>query len=331
MAPSDHPSPTSRAVDPRHHTVQVPATTANLGAGFDAFGMALEQHLVVRSVPRGQQSDRLEILDDGDVATGEDNLIWRSLVACCETYGVPVPDVGLRVRSRIPLERGMGSSSAAIVAGITLARELAGLRLADREVVEFATELEGHPDNVAPAVLGGLVACARTDDGTLVLRRVNPAPQLRPLLLVPAQRQATSTARAVLPDSVPVATVADQAARAGHVLAALTGTWPAAASLSGDHLHEPARATVMPGSAALLTELRAGGHHAWLSGAGPSVAVAVQRGDASAVDGVRTCARQHGFACLELDWDLSGARSCPDDGCGLAGTTNCIPCPRHRL
>ena len=331
MAPSDRPSPTVRTGDPRHHTVQVPATTANLGAGFDAFGMALEHHLVVRSVPRDRGSARLEVLDDGEVSDGEDNLIWRSLVACCETYAVPVPDVGLRVRSRIPLQRGMGSSSAAIVAGITLARELAGLRLADREVVELATELEGHPDNVAPAVLGGLVACARTDDGSLVLRRVNPAPHLRPVLLVPAQRQATSTARAVLPDTVAVATVADQAARAGHVLAALAGVWPAAAALSGDHLHEPARAGVMPGSAALLTELRSNGHHAWLSGAGPSLAVAVQRSDDAVVHRVRTCAQRHGFSCLELDWDLSGARSCPDDGCGLAGTKDCVLCPRQRL
>lgn len=328
---SDRPSTAVHAWDLRHHTVQVPATTANLGAGFDAFGMALEHHLVVRSVPREQVATRLEVLDDAAVSTGEDNLIWRSLVACCETYGVPVPDVGLRVRSRIPLQRGMGSSSAAIVAGITLARELAALRIADREVVELATELEGHPDNVAPAVLGGLVACARTDDGTLVLRRVNPAPLLRPLLLVPADRQSTATARAVLPDTVPVATVADQAARAGHVLAALTGVWPAHAGLSGDHLHEPARAGVMPGSASLLAELRAAGRHAWLSGAGPSVAVAVPRSDTAAETTTHEVAAAHGFACLALDWDLSGARSCPDDGCGLAGTRDCILCPRQRL
>lgn len=331
MAPSDGLSGTVRDGELRHVTVQVPATTANLGAGFDAFGLALEHHLVVRSVPREGVADRLEVLDDGGVSTAEDNLIWRSLVACCETFGAPVPDVGLQVRSRIPLQRGMGSSSAAIVAGITLARELANLRLADQQVVELATELEGHPDNVAPAVLGGLVACARSDDGRLVVRRINPAPALRPLLLVPPERQATPTARAVLPDTVPAATMADQAARAGHVLAALSGLWPAAAALAGDHLHEPARAGVMPGSAALLADLRADGHHAWLSGAGPSVAVAAPRAAAEAVAVVHRIAERHGFATLALDWDLSGARSCPDDGCGLAGTTDCIACPRQRL
>ncbi len=331
MAPSDGRSGAPREEALRHHTVQVPATTANLGAGFDAFGMALESHLVVRSTPRGQRTDRLEVLDDAEVSTGDDNLIWRSLVAGCETFGVPIPDVTLRVRSRIPLQRGMGSSSAAIVAGITLARELAGLRLHDRQVVELATELEGHPDNVAPAVLGGLVACARSNDGRLVLRRVNPAPGLRPLVLVPQERQATPTARAVLPDTVPAGSVADQAARAGHVLAALSGVWPAAAALSGDHLHEPARAGVMPASAALLAALREDGHHAWLSGAGPSVAVAVQRTDPDAPVAVRTHAAAHGFHCRTLDWDLSGARVCPDDGCGLAGTRDCMLCPRHRL
>jgi len=310
-----------------HHTVQVPATTANLGAGFDAFGLALTQHLVARTVPRAEAGSRIVALDGGHgVPTDDDNLIWRSLVAFCELHAVPVPDVAVHVRSTIPLERGMGSSSAAIVAGLTLARELSGLSLADRAIVELATEIEGHPDNVAPAVLGGLVACARDDAGNLVVRRVNPAPGGGP-----EHRQATATARAVLPDAVPLATVADQAARAGHVLAALTGVWPAAAGLSGDHLHEPARAMVMPASAALLTDLRRQGHHAWLSGAGPSVAVAVRRGDHSAEAAVAAGADAHGFVCRELDWELSGARSCPDDGCGLAGTRNCMLCPRQRL
>ncbi len=344
MAPSDRPSGEDAGAGAGaaardghapvlvHHTVQVPATTANLGAGFDAFGLALTQHLVARTVPRAEAGSRIVALDGGHgVPTDDDNLIWRSLVAFCELHAVPVPDVAVHVRSTIPLERGMGSSSAAIVAGLTLARELSGLSLADRAIVELATEIEGHPDNVAPAVLGGLVACARDDAGNLVVRRVNPAPQLRPLLLVPEHRQATATARAVLPDAVPLATVADQAARAGHVLAALTGVWPAAAGLSGDHLHEPARAMVMPASAALLTDLRRQGHHAWLSGAGPSVAVAVRRGDHSAEAAVAAGAGAHGFVCRELDWELSGARSCPDDGCGLAGTRNCMLCPRQRL
>jgi homoserine kinase len=313
----------------RHHTVQVPATSANLGAGFDAFGIALEHHLVVRSVPAAAQAERVRPLDGTEIPTGDDNLVWRSLVAFCEHRGVAVPDVRLVARTAIPLERGLGSSSAAIVAGLTLARELTGERVGDPEVVEVATALEGHPDNVAPAVLGGLVACARGDDGRLVIRRRNPTPALRPVVFVPAERQSTQQARTLLPDRLDRAAVTEQAARAGHVIGVLTGAWPPAASLSGDLLHEPARAAAMPASAALLAELRAAGVAAWLSGAGPSLAAVLET--TAQTDPLTEPAARHGFAVEPLAWDLSGARSCPDDGCGLTGGRDCTVCPRRRL
>lgn len=312
-----------------HHTIQVPATSANLGAGFDAFGLALDHHLVVRSVPASAQTERVRPLDGTEVPTGDDNLVWRSLVAFCEHRGVPVPDVGIIARSAIPLERGLGSSSAAIVAGLTLARELTGERVGDVEVVEVATEIEGHPDNVAPAVLGGLVACARGDDGRLVVRRRNPTPALRPVVFVPTDRQSTEQARTLLPGRLDRAAVAEQAARAGHVIGVLTGAWPPAASLSGDLLHEPARAAAMPASAALLGELRAAGVPAWLSGAGPSLAAVV--GTGTEVEHLEDAAERRGFAVVPLAWDLSGARSCPDGGCGISGARDCAVCPRRRL
>lgn len=313
----------------RHHTVQVPATSANLGAGFDAFGLALEHHLVVRSVPGSAQAERVRVLDGTEVPPGDDNLVWRSFVAFCEHRGVPVPDVRLLARTAIPLERGLGSSSAAIVAGLTLARELTGERVGDPEVVELATAIEGHPDNVAPAVLGGLVACARGDDGQLVIRRRNPTPALRPVVFVPTERQSTEQARTLLPERLDRAAVTEQAARAGHVIGVLTGAWPPAASLSGDLLHEPARAGAMPASAALLADLRAAGVPAWLSGAGPSLA-AVHDAIAD-TEPLEDLVRGRGFDVLPLAWDLSGARSCPDDGCGIAGTRDCVVCPRRRL
>ena len=313
----------------RHHTVQVPATSANLGAGFDAFGVAVEQHLVVRSVPRDRQRERVLAVDGTEVPTGDDNLVWRSFVTFCEAYDVPVPDVALVARTEIPLERGLGSSSAAIVAGLTLARELTGVVVGDPAVVELATSIEGHPDNVAPAVLGGLVACARGDDGTLVIRRINPTPALVPVVCVPELRQSTEAARGILPATLPRAQVAEQAARAGHVLAALTGAWPPAAVVSGDLLHEPARAAAMPASARLMAALRGLGVHAWLSGAGPSVAAVVDpRAERTELI---ACATAEGFSVRALAWDLSGARSCPDDGCGLSGIVDCTLCPRHRL
>jgi homoserine kinase len=324
-----------------HHAVAVPATTANLGPGYDAFGLALTSvgagpdvaSIVARSVPAGVRPVRVTTTGAGavELPTGDDNLVWRSLVTFCEHHDVPVPDVALDVVTGIPLERGLGSSSAAIVAGLTLARALTRVVTGDREVVELATSLEGHPDNVAPAVLGGLVACAVDDRGGLVVRRINPAPTLRPVVLVPEARQPTDAARAVLPSSLPRGAVADQAARAGHVLAGLTGAWPVAPQLAGDRLHEPARAATMPASAAVLDELRASGVHAWLSGAGPTVAGVLTGSRGDQLDLVRGAAVRHGFRVHELAVDLGGAVACADGACAYAGLGTCVQCPRRRV
>ncbi len=327
---------------PRHHTVAVPATSANLGPGFDAFGLALRSpsltdpgvaSLVVRSLPRDAQTERVVTSGDGadEVATDDDNLVWRSLVHFCDQHDVAVPDVSLRAANSIPLERGLGSSSAAIVAGLALGRALTEVRIGDRDLVALATAIEGHPDNVGPAILGGVVACAPDDRGDLVIRRINPMPALRPVVLVPTTRQLTTAARAVLPERLDRADVIDQAARAGHVLAGIAGVWPLDAGLAGDRLHEPVRFESMPATGAVVTELRAAGIHAWLSGAGPAAA-ALLTGPPGGPDGpVHQVARRHGFAVHDLAIDLTGVLCCPDDGCALAGTTDCVQCPRRRV
>ena len=317
----------------RHHAVRVPATTANLGPGFDAFGLALDRHLVVRSRPRDQGATRVEARGEGlgEVADGDENLVWRCLTVFCERHGVPVPDVCLVTHSEVPLERGMGSSSAAIVAGLVLGRALTGVAVGDRELVALADELEGHPDNVAPALLGGLVACARDQDGALVVRRVNPAPSRRPLLLVPELRQLTTEARSVLPVSLPRGDVATQAARAGHVLVGMAGTWPIAPRVAVDLVHEPARLEVMKPTARVIAALRDAGVQAWLSGAGPSVAVMAPRLGSEVVRLARELGGREGFRLLELDVQLAGAIVCPEGGCGFAGGRDCVQCPRRRV
>jgi homoserine kinase len=159
---------------------------------------------------------------------------------------------------------------------------------------------------------------------------VNPAAHLRPVLLVPDVRQATSAARAVLPEQLDRADVIDQAARAGQMLAALTGAWPLSAGVVADRLHEPARLAVMPPTAVVLAAVRDAGIAAWLSGAGPSVAAVVEELDQRALEQLRTIAVEHAFTCRPARFDLSGARTCPDDGCGLGGGA-CAQCPRERL
>lgn len=293
------------SLDRRPLRVRVPATSANLGPGYDAFGIALTRHLVAELTPRSDA--RVETVGEGagEVATGDDNLVWASLVAFCDEYGVAAPDLSLRVDNRIPLERGLGSSSAAIVAGLVLARAVSGVTVGDRDLVTLATRIEGHPDNVVPALLGGVTVTASTGDGTLVVRRAQPHARLRPVLLVPSQRQNTSAARSVLPTEVALGTAADQAARAGHVLGAFIGAWPVDGRLAGDHLHEPRRLEVMAASGALISALRAEGHHCWLSGAGPAVGAAVTH--STPTEPIAALARGRGFELVMLDWDLSGA------------------------
>lgn len=317
----------------RHHTVQVPATSANLGAGFDAFGFAVARHLVVRSRPREDLDERVTYRGDlaTDVPTDDTNLIWRSFATFCERFDTPVPDIAIEVKTAIPLERGMGSSSAAIVSGLALARALTGVEQGDRELAELASELEGHPDNVAPAVLGGLVACTTDAAGRVVIRRLAPAPRLRPVILVPTNRQATLAARGVLPEQLSREDVTVQAGRAGHVLGALGGWWPMDIGAAGDLLHEPARREAMPVTAAVLDDLRRADVHAWLSGAGPSVAAAVDALDPRIGGAIDDVAARYDFEVLELRFDLSGVVACPDDGCAFSGSPECLQCPRRRL
>lgn len=314
-----------------HTTVQVPATSANLGAGFDAFGLALNRHMVVRSRDAVHGAPRVTYVDDGaDLPTGDENLIWQSVLRFCDEYGVAVPNIQLIASGSIPLERGLGSSSAAIVAGLSVARAVTGTAVGDRELVSVATAIEGHPDNVAPAILGGFVACTVADSGEVILRRVNPNPALRVVVFIPSVRQGTESARGVLPDTFSRADVIVQASRAAHVLGMFTGVWPGDQRAAGDRVHEPARSQVMPASAELLTVLREHGAHSWLSGAGPTVAAVLPTAHDVTV-AVRDAAERGGFVVDELAYDLRGAVACPDGQCAFSGAPTCLQCPRRLL
>ncbi|MDQ4130120.1 MAG: homoserine kinase [Actinomycetota bacterium] len=293
--------------------VRVPATTANLGPGFDAFGAAITLHLEAVAEPRNERRERIvsEGEGAGELPSDDRNLVWRSFIALCEEAGVPAPDVAVSIRNAVPLERGLGSSSAAIVAGLALARAVCRLPVGDLDLVRLAADIEGHPDNVAPAVLGGLVCAGRSDRGELIVRRAQPHARLVPVVFVPVQRQATTDARAVLPDTLGRDHVGDQAARAGHVLAALLGVWPVAPDLAGDRLHEPPRLAAMAPTRALVAELRAAGIHAWLSGAGPSACAAIPQRDAAARQRCARIGGGKGFSVRVLRWDLSGLLTTP--------------------
>lgn len=285
--------------------VTVPATSANLGPGFDAFALALDLAMEAVVVPRESRRVLVDGPLAGELPTGEDNLVWRGLVAYCDWSGTPVPDVSLVTRSDIPLERGLGSSAAAAVAGVWLGRLLAAQEgppiASDDELIALAAELEGHTDNAAAAVLGGVVACA---GGHAV--RLQPSEHLRPVVCVPEARLATSTARALLPEQVPLGDAAANAARAAIVLAGLAGAiaWQPASMV--DVLHEPARFAAMTDTGRLVEALRGDGIGACLSGAGPSVLAVVDAGDEEAIGTVRRHAGE-GWRVRPSAWDRAGA------------------------
>lgn len=297
----------SEAVGPRTVGVRVPATSANLGPGFDALAVALDVGMTVETTARGPR--RVQVLGSGadELPDGDDNLVWRAFAAYHDWAGVAVPDVSLRSHSDIPLERGMGSSAAAAVAGMALARAVvavrgdAGRRGSDQDLITLATELEGHADNAAAAVLGGVVVCVQGRS-----LRFPPAQRLRPVLCVPDTRLSTSTARALLPDAVSHTEAARNGARTAVVLAGLIGAMAWEPSAMTDVLHEPARFAAMPGSGRLVGGLRDAGLGACLSGAGPSVLAIVPAGDRATIERIRAVAGA-GWHVRPSQWDRAGA------------------------
>ena len=281
--------------------VEVPASSANLGPGFDALAVALDLTLSVTAIPRLERRVLASGLGAEELPSDDTNLVWRGFVAYCERFGVDTPDITLATANEIPLERGLGSSAAAAVAGVALGRDLVHAGGTDADLVALAAALEGHPDNAAAALLGGLVVCA---DG--FAHRIEPAPTLRPVICIPDGRQSTSLARGVLRESVPLADAAGNGARTAMVLAGLAGHIAWEPSVMHDVLHEPARFEVMPESGALITALRDKGIGACLSGAGPSVLAILPVGDTDAADIVRGAAGE-GWDVRPTSWHRRGA------------------------
>jgi homoserine kinase len=265
-------------VTPLH--VRVPATSANLGPGFDALGLALARHDDVWVQPR-QHGCHVHIEGEGagDVPTDERHLVVRALRAGLEHAGVAQPGLELRSVNRIPHGRGLGSSAAATVAGLLLARALVGERAPDRvaclddeAVLGLATTMEGHPDNVAACLLGGATVAWTSHRPQAVRLPVHEG--LHAVVLVPDSRLATARARGLLPEVVPHADAVFNVARAALLVAALgTGSTALLHDATADRLHQEQRRPAMPESLALVDRIRESGGAAAVSGAGPSVLV----------------------------------------------------------
>jgi homoserine kinase len=282
-------------------TVRVPASSANLGPGFDALGLALSLH---DEVTGEVLESGLDIHVSGEGSDGvpldETHLVVQAMHAAFDLIGGRPPGLRLTCANAIPHGRGLGSSSAAIVAGIVLARALVDggdALLDDAAAYQLAVDIEGHPDNVAAAMFGGLTI-AWIDGAAAEVERLETGVQVT--VFVPSAAVSTEKARGLLPETVPHADAALNAGRAALLVAALTGAPHRLISATEDRLHQSYRAEAMPASYKLLRQLRVEGIPAIISGAGPTV-LAFARGVADNVP--------DGWVVHELDVDLTGAQT----------------------
>ncbi|GEL95615.1 homoserine kinase [Cellulomonas composti] len=297
--------------------VRVPATSANLGPGFDALGLALALYddIEVRAVASPGVRVEVEGEGAGQVPDSEEHLVVRAVRLALDHVGAPQSGLHLVCRNRIPHGRGLGSSAAAVVAGLAAARGLIGEpeALSDDVLLELATQVEGHPDNAAPAILGGATVAWLRADG------VGAAPlvvheDLAPVAIVPPTHLSTKAARGVLPATVPHADAAFQAGRAALLVEALGRRPDLLLDATADRLHQEYRRRVMPHSLALVDALRAAGVAAVVSGAGPTVLALARRlvdGAGTDADAAITAAFggvMAGWQVLPLAVDTQGVR-----------------------
>jgi homoserine kinase len=296
-------------------TVSVPATSANLGPGYDCLGLALglRDELVGEVLPSG-----LEVAVEGEGAGGvprdASHLVVRAMHAAFDEMGERPVGLRLHCSNRIPHARGLGSSSAAIVGGIALARGLVAggsLLLDDDAAFRLAARLEGHPDNVAPAWYGGFVISGH-DDGDFWAVGSSVDPRVSAVVMVPPHALSTETARGLLPQQVPHADAAADAARAALLVASLAGQPEHLLRATHDLLHQDYRRPAMPDTLALVDRLRAEGLPAVVSGAGPTVLVLCAGHQCDDVTG----RAPEGWWSASLPVDLDGVRTTWGSGPG---------------
>lgn len=295
--------------------VRVPATVANLGPGFDALGAAVRMHLEIEIEPR---RDSVEVMVEGEGAEhlplDHSNLVIRSMNTFFDHVGRRPPGYAVRVKNPIPIGSGLGSSAAAVVGGLFAARAITGRTVPQAEMVHLATSLEGHPDNVMAALLGGLVICYReVESGELRYLRLEPSDRLVPIIAVPREGFPTAEARRALPTDVSFEDAQFTASRSALLVAAITTGAGAdvLADAMDDRLHEPHRMKLMPETAAVHMEIRDAGLPVALSGAGPSLLIVVPRPEAAtrAEQVRRICrGRDAGWRVFVSEWEPLGAR-----------------------
>jgi len=294
----------------RHVSFRIPASTANLGSGFDALSLALGRYLRISIQPADELQIEANGVDAGLIPTTGDNLICRVAAATAERRNRTLPPYHLKIENEIPLARGMGSSAAAIIAGITCYEALAGDWLSEQELFRCAFEFESHPDNLSAALYGNLISAAVADDGTVLVSKLTIAGKIGTVVVIPSFELSTEKARSVLPPTYSREDAVYNIQRAALTIAALTtGNWSLIREGMRDRIHQPYRAKLIPGLEEILALDLKGLLGVALSGAGPTVFAFVDPKRSAEVGNRLTAIfAKHGVeaAAHLLDIDTSG-------------------------
>ncbi len=282
--------------------LRVPASIANLGPGFDSLGLALGLYLHCRFRVADQLTIRVQGRDTDLIPLTAENLIWRTAVDLAAELGQTLPPIELEIVTEAPLAKGLGSSAAALTAGVLIANALLGLNWTTDRILDTAARLEGHPDNAAACVLGAIVASATTSSGRAIAVRLDLPTHFDIAVVVPGFILPTKEARAALPATYSREDAVFNIQRAAVLIAALaTGDEHAFPTALEDRIHQPYRARLVPGLEQILALQAPGLLGCCLSGAGPSILVFFLKGQAQAVQLVKNVFESFGHTAEILD------------------------------
>lgn len=252
--------------------ISVPATSANLGPGFDTIGMALDMYNTIEVTESTEH--KIAINGEGveEISCDQDNIVCQALAKVYNYVGKPLPKFHIILDNQVPTTRGLGSSAAAVSGGVFAANELLGRPLSEQTMAEIVTEIEGHPDNVVPALLGGIIIAGWGHKG-LIYHRIVPDDKLCAVVAIPDFYMSTKKARQALPEQVPFQDALFNLNRAALLTAALiTGDQKILAEVMDDKLHQPYRSVMVPGMYEVIKQAKAAGAIGTvLSGAGPTM------------------------------------------------------------
>ncbi|SHI60456.1 homoserine kinase [Clostridium cavendishii DSM 21758] len=278
--------------------VKVPATSANIGAGFDCLGVALKLYNIFGFE---ELSEGLKFEGFAEEYCNEENVVYQAMISCFDKCNYKVKGIKITlIEQNIPMTRGLGSSSSCIVAGLIGANRLAGNTLTRDEILDLAVEIEGHPDNVAPAILGGMVVAIKDDEKTYY-NKFNIEDRLKFVALIPDFMLATSDSRNVLPKVVEFKDAIFNLSRAAFTVSCFaTGRYEALNKACMDKLHEPYRSRLIPNYFTIINKVyNNGGLCAFLSGAGPTIMSLYLEKDINNLSEVNTFIDN-----LDEKWDL---------------------------